>query len=161
MSHLLLLAATTSTTAGKAKSSSSSYFFLVLLILFGGVYFLFLRPRSKRTRAAQQTSSTLAIGDEVISAGGILGTVTNIVGDEIEVEVAPGTYLTFWRRAINLRTAVRGAPQSGTALADGDDADDLDEADEAVDEPGPADDTGTVDQGPDDPTRHGGAGGGS
>lgn len=106
LADLLAKAATTK----KASGSPASLIFIVLIVV--AVYFLFLRPRSRRAKQQQQSSGTLSVGDEVISAGGILGRVTNIVGDEIEVEVAPGTTLTFWRRAINLRSAVRGAPQS-------------------------------------------------
>jgi preprotein translocase subunit YajC len=118
---------TTSTTTGTSKPGSSSTIFLVLILAFAAVYFLFLRPRQKRQRqAGQQATNTLAIGDEVISAGGILGVVTAVAGDEVVVEVGPGQSLTFWRRAINLRTAVKGAPQS-TSSVDFDEVVDVDE----------------------------------
>jgi preprotein translocase subunit YajC len=105
--------------AAKKSSSSSPVTLIIIVVLFVAVYFFFLRPRSKRMRSQQQTVSNLSVGDEVISAGGILGTITAIAGDEISVEVAPGYTLTFWRRAINLRTAVKGAPQS-THIAEDD-----------------------------------------
>ena len=174
MSHLLLALTTATTTKAKSSSSSSSYSFLIIIVLFAGAYFLFIRPRQKRARATQSSSSTLAVGDEVISAGGILGVVVGILGDEIEVEVAPGMRLTFWRRAVNLRTSVRGAPQSqgagdgvGSDLGDQAVGDhDFSEAHSGDADPGPADETGTLDPShaehePDDPTRHGGAGGGA
>lgn len=119
MSHPLfsaLLAATTSTTthASSKSGSSSSYIFFVIILVFVGVYFLVLRPRQRRVAQQQTGNTTLDVGDEVISAGGILGTVVAIAGDEVVVEVAPGQTMTFWRRAINLRSAVRGAPQGST-----------------------------------------------
>jgi preprotein translocase subunit YajC len=105
--------------AAKSKSSgSSSISLIIIVLLFVAVYFFFLRPRTKRMRQQQQQTTNLSVGDEVISAGGILGTVTAIAGDEIVVEVSPGYTLTFWRRAINLRTAVKGAPQSSTVHED-------------------------------------------
>jgi preprotein translocase subunit YajC len=115
---LSVIAAVSTKAATTTKSSSSSSgLFLILLIAFAALYFLVLRPRSRKMRTQGANKADLAVGDEVISAGGILGTVTAVAGDEIVVEVAPGTSLTFWRRAINLRTAVAGAPQSG-AVAD-------------------------------------------
>jgi preprotein translocase subunit YajC len=104
----------TTTTTAKTKSSASSSVFLIVLILLVAVYFLVLRPRQRRARggAPGGKGKALEVGDEVISAGGILGRITAITGDEIDVEVAPGTTLTFWRRAVNLRSAVAGAPQS-------------------------------------------------
>jgi preprotein translocase subunit YajC len=119
--HLILLASLidATTKSSTKKSGGSSAISLVVIVgLFAAVYFFFLRPRSRRARQQQTTVTNLAVGDEVISAGGILGTITAIAGDEISVEVSPGYTLTFWRRAINLRTAVKGAPQSNTAPAD-------------------------------------------
>ncbi|HLH45850.1 MAG TPA: preprotein translocase subunit YajC [Acidimicrobiales bacterium] len=112
----VLLASTTTTTKGSG-SSSSNLIFLVLLVAFVALYFLVLRPRSRRARQQASGNATLAVGDEVVSAGGILGTVVAIAGDEIVVEVSPGTTLTFWRRAVNLRTAVPGAPASSSRPA--------------------------------------------
>ncbi|MHB8506896.1 MAG: preprotein translocase subunit YajC, partial [Acidimicrobiales bacterium] len=105
----LLVLSKAASTKKVGAGGSSAFIFLILIVV--AVYFFFLRPRSRRARQQQQSKSTFQVGDDVISAGGILGRVTNIVGDEIEVEVAPGTTLTFWRRAINLRSTVAGAPQ--------------------------------------------------
>ncbi len=110
--HLLTALAvlsTAATTKKPAAGGSSAFIFLILIVV--AVYFFFLRPRSRRARQQQQSKSNLQVGDEVISAGGILGRITGISGDEIEVEVAPGTTLTFWRRAVSLRSSVAGAPQ--------------------------------------------------
>jgi preprotein translocase subunit YajC len=96
-----LLAATATTTAKKKSSSSSTITFLIILILFFGVYMLFIRPRQQRMKQAQQQSRTLSVGDTVVSAGGIQGTVVALDTDVAEVEVAPGVVLTFTRRAIN------------------------------------------------------------
>jgi preprotein translocase subunit YajC len=105
--HLILttLAVTATTTAKKKSSSSSSTItFLVILILFAGVYMLFIRPRQQRMKAQQRDARELSIGDTVVSAGGIQGTVVALDSDVAEVEVAPGVVLTFQRRAINPRT---------------------------------------------------------
>jgi preprotein translocase subunit YajC len=98
-----LLAATATTTAKKKSGSSSTITFLIILVLFFGVYMLFIRPRQQRMKQAQQQARTLSVGDTVVSAGGIQGTVVALDTDVAEVEVAPGIVLTFTRRAINPR----------------------------------------------------------
>ncbi len=142
MPHLLLLQAALAAKTTTKSSSSSTFPLIIIVVLFAAAYFLFLRPRSKRARQQQTSSTNLSVGDEVISAGGILGTVTAIAGDEISVEVSPGSTLTFWRRAINLRTAVKGAPQSSAASTVDDDAYEDETAYENYDED-PADDGAT------------------
>jgi preprotein translocase subunit YajC len=111
---LHLLAATTTTTKTSKKSSSSTYTLLFIVVIFGAVYFLFLRPRQQKMRQQQSAAKQLAVGDQVVSAGGIYGRVVAMDGDVAEVEVAPGVVLTFLRRAVNAspdaRPAVAGPP---------------------------------------------------
>ena len=101
---LHILAATTSTTTkGSGKSSSSTYTLLFIVVIFAAVYLLFIRPRQQKMRQQQRTTKQLAVGDEVVSAGGIYGRLVAIDTDVAEVEVAPGVVLTFLRRAVNPR----------------------------------------------------------
>ena len=108
--HLILLAqSTTPTTAAKSsKSSGSNYEFLIIIAVFAALYFLFLRPRQKRLRQQQTAAKTLAVGDEVMSAGGIFGRVVALDTDAVEVEVAPGVVMTFLPKAISPRAGGRG-----------------------------------------------------
>jgi preprotein translocase subunit YajC len=106
MHHFLnLLAQTTPpTTTGKSKSSSSSYLpLLIIIVVFAGIWMLFIRPRQQRLRQQQQATRQVGIGDQVMSAGGIYGTVVAIDSDVVEVEVSPGVVMTFTRRAISPR----------------------------------------------------------
>ena len=89
--------------APKASSSSSSLFLLVLVGGFALFYFLVMRPRTQRQRKAQQAKKEFALDDEVVSIGGIVGKVVGYDDEEVDVEVAPGTNLTFLKRAVNLR----------------------------------------------------------
>ena len=76
---------------------------IFIVLVFGAIYFLFIRPRQQRLRQQQTQAREIAVGDEVVSAGGIYGRVVAIDDDVAEVEVAPGVVLTFLRRAINAR----------------------------------------------------------
>jgi preprotein translocase subunit YajC len=71
------------------------------LILIGVVfYFLLIRPQQRRARAQRELIQSVDVGDEVVTIGGIYGTVRAVDDDAISVEVSPGTTLRFVRSAI-------------------------------------------------------------
>jgi len=122
--HALVAASDTTTTVAKKSSSSSSpWSFVIILALFAGVYFLFLRPRTQRMRQQQRAVSQLEVGDEVQTAGGILGIIVAIDGDEIEVQVAPDVVMTFVRRSVGRRPDAASVPAAAQGPVD-DDTDD-------------------------------------
>ncbi len=112
--HILLaslLQSTTTTTVAKSTSTSGSLTpFLVLILIFGGAYLLFIRPRSKRARAQQAAARQVGVGDAVMTAGGIFGTVVEVTPDSVAVEVSPGVVMTFIPRAVSARPASAGSP---------------------------------------------------
>jgi preprotein translocase subunit YajC len=73
---------------------------LFLVLLFGVVYFLMIRPQQKRRREAQQMQSSLGPGDQIVTIGGLHGTVVAIDDDVATLEVAPGVEVRFARQAI-------------------------------------------------------------
>jgi preprotein translocase subunit YajC len=95
------LASTSTTKAGSTKSSSSYLTLLVIVAAFVLIYAFFIRPRQQKLRQQQTVARSLAVGDEVMSAGGIFGTVVALDSDAVEVQVAPGVVMTFLRRAIS------------------------------------------------------------
>jgi preprotein translocase subunit YajC len=70
---------------------------VVLLIL--GWLFLWL-PSQRRQRAHRAMQDEIDEGDEIITAGGIHGTVRKTGEVELRVEIAPGTVVTLDRRAV-------------------------------------------------------------
>lgn len=84
---------------------------LLPLVLMGAVfYFLLIRPQRTRQRQQQQLLSSLEVGDEVMTAGGIFGTITGIDEDEdiVTVRIAPGTEIRMVRRAVAQRLVEDG-----------------------------------------------------
>jgi len=76
------------------------------LVLMGGVfYFLLIRPQRMRQRQQQSLLGRLRIGDDVMTSGGLFGTVKRIDEDTdtVTVEIAPGTEVRMLRRAIAQR----------------------------------------------------------
>jgi preprotein translocase subunit YajC len=108
----LLAQATPSTTAAKSSKSggSSELPLLIIIGLFAVAYFLFIRPRQQRMRQQQTVGRQMSVGDGVVSAGGIYGTVVALDSDVVEVEVSPGVVLTFLRKAVSLRPGASSAP---------------------------------------------------
>ncbi len=76
---------------------------VVPLALMGGLfYFVLIRPQQRRSRAQRALLSSLEVGDEVMTAGGIFGTIKEIDEDDdtLMVEIAPGTQIRMVRRGI-------------------------------------------------------------
>lgn len=99
MIHVLAASNTTSSSGGVAA-------LLVPLLLMGGLfYFLLIRPQKTRQRQQANVLNALEVGDEVMTAGGIFGTLKEIDedADTVTVEIAPGTDVRMLRRAIAQR----------------------------------------------------------
>ena len=75
-------------------------YFALLVVAF---FFLIVRPQRRQLAARKALIAAVEIGDEVITAGGIYGTVLDIDGDVLRIEVAPGVVLTVAREAIARR----------------------------------------------------------
>ena len=77
------------------------------VILFIGIfYFLAIRPQRKQKAQHQELVSMLKRGDEVVTIGGMYGTVKKVGTDWVDVEVAPRTTIRFMKRAISQITTV-------------------------------------------------------
>ena len=81
-------------------SSSGSGFFLIIIVAFLLLWLIVVRPQRKRQTKQQQLLSELRVGDEVLTAGGIYGTVSRLDEDQVTVEIAPKIEVRVARRAI-------------------------------------------------------------
>ena len=71
--------------------------------MLGAFYMLLVRPQRRQMAAHAELMRTLAVGDEVLTAGGIYGRIRAMDDEIVEVEVAPGTTLRLARTAISRR----------------------------------------------------------
>lgn len=72
------------------------------LVLFAVVfYFLLIRPQSKRQKEHRDLVSKLQKGDEVVVAGGILGTIDKVHDQFVVVQVSTGMDMTIQRQAVS------------------------------------------------------------
>jgi preprotein translocase subunit YajC len=95
------------------SSGSSSITFLLPLLLIGGLYFLMIRPQQKRAQQQKQLANDLDPGDEIVTHGGMYGTITEIDDDEgtILLEVAPNIEIRMLKQAIARRLVFDDEPE--------------------------------------------------
>ncbi|OON60314.1 preprotein translocase subunit YajC [Massilia sp. KIM] len=74
--------------------------FLPLILMFVVMYFLMIRPQQKRQRELKAMMDALTKGDEVVTAGGIVGRVSKVTDSYVTLEVAPGTEITVQKNAV-------------------------------------------------------------
>ena len=74
--------------------------FLPLILMFVVMYFLMIRPQQKKAREQREMMDALAKGDEVVTAGGILGKVANVKDTYVTLEVAPNTEIVVQKHAV-------------------------------------------------------------
>ena len=72
-------------------------FILVALVL---MWFLLIRPQRRRQVESQRLLGSLAVGQEVVTAGGLYGTITALDDDEVRVRIADDVEVRVAKRAI-------------------------------------------------------------
>ena len=77
-----------------------------IMVFFGIFYFLAIRPQRRQRQAHSQMVTMLKKGDEVVTIGGIFGTVTRIGDDWVELEIAKRTKARFLKRSISSITSI-------------------------------------------------------
>jgi preprotein translocase subunit YajC len=75
-------------------------FLFVIVLLFVVMYVMMIRPQRQRQREQQAMIEGAAVGDDVLTTGGIYGTVTHAEGDDVVVEIAEGLEVHMTRRGI-------------------------------------------------------------
>jgi preprotein translocase subunit YajC len=122
--------------ASGAGAGNSFTTILFLLLLFGVVYFLMIRPQQKRRREALTMQNQLGPGDQIVTIGGLHGTIVSLDDDVATLEVAPGVQVKFARQAIARTLPRQDAGETAAAEAEAESS----AAADVVEEPAVADD---------------------
>ena len=85
--------------AGGADSLMS---FLPIILLFVILYFLMIRPQMKRAKEQKAMIEALQKGDEVVTAGGLVGRITKLGEQYVTLEIAPHTEIVLQRSAVQV-----------------------------------------------------------
>jgi len=86
--------------AGGAGGAAAIAQFIPLILIFAIMYFLMIRPQQKRLKAHRAMVEAVKKGDRVITQGGILGKVTNVGEEDLEVEIATGVRVRVVRSTL-------------------------------------------------------------
>ena len=87
----------------EALGSSSflgQYGFLILM--FVAMYFLMIRPQQKRAKEQKAMMASLEKGSEVVTVGGVLGTVTKVSDQYVTLAIASGTEMVVQKNAVTM-----------------------------------------------------------
>jgi len=74
--------------------------FLILIVILAAVWLIFVMPARRRRQAHSNMQGDLHLGDEIITAGGLHGTLKELGESELQVEIAPDVVVTLDRRAV-------------------------------------------------------------
>ena len=89
--------------AQAAPSGDPGYIGLLpIVLMFVLLYFLMIRPQMKRAKETKSMIEALQKGDEVITAGGVLGRITRISDAYISLEIAPNLEINVQKAAIQV-----------------------------------------------------------
>ncbi len=64
------------------------------------MWLLLIRPQRRKQQEQQDLLSNLQVGDEIVTAGGIYGTISEVEDGDVTVEIAPGTNVRMAKRAV-------------------------------------------------------------
>ena len=89
--------------AAPAPGGGGDMSMLVILVLFFVMmYFLMIRPQMKRAKEQKQMLESLQKGDEVITAGGVVGRISKLGEQYITLEIAPNTEVSVQKAAVQV-----------------------------------------------------------
>jgi preprotein translocase subunit YajC len=86
--------------AGGGDMFSSIGSMLPLILMFVVLYFVMIRPQMRRQKEARAMVEALAKGDEVATAGGVLGRITGLGDQYLTLEIANGVEIKIQRNAV-------------------------------------------------------------
>jgi preprotein translocase subunit YajC len=152
--------------AAAAKKSGTSPTIFIFLIIGAAFYFLIYRPQQRKQKAARAQASGYEVGDEVVTAGGIVGHVLDITDDRVTLETSVGASFVVLKPYILRKLEPVEPPPDVVNGSDGHEDDDDEEGHDAhpgattssqapTEEP-PADPPADPPSDPPSTTRHGG-----
>nr|CAA6809826.1 MAG: Preprotein translocase subunit YajC (TC 3.A.5.1.1) [uncultured Thiotrichaceae bacterium] len=85
---------------GAAPAGGGIELILMMGVFFAIMYFMIIRPQQKRAKEHKNMLAALSKGDEIVTGGGLLGKITKVGDNFIEVEIAENTTVKVQTQAI-------------------------------------------------------------
>jgi preprotein translocase subunit YajC len=77
-----------------------------LVILVAAFFFLIVRPQRRQQMIRRQIIAAVKVGDEIVTSGGVYGTVVALNDETLDLEVAPGIVMKLARGAVAERVGI-------------------------------------------------------
>jgi preprotein translocase subunit YajC len=88
--------------AGPAGAAGGLMSFLPIILMFVVLYFLMIRPQMKRQKEQKAMIEAIAKGDEVVTAGGVVGKVAKVSDAYVTLEVSEGTEIVIQKASVTM-----------------------------------------------------------
>ncbi|MGB5627430.1 MAG: preprotein translocase subunit YajC [Woeseiaceae bacterium] len=85
-----------------ASQGDSTSFIIMMVLMFGAFYFLLIRPQQKKQKAHAALVAGLSAGDEILTAGGILGKITAVSEHYAVVKIGDNTEIKIQKSSVSL-----------------------------------------------------------
>jgi preprotein translocase subunit YajC len=85
-----------------AQQGDSTSFIIMMVLMFGAFYFLLIRPQQKKQKAHTELVSGLKAGDEVLTAGGVLGKITAVSEHYAVVKISDNTEIKIQKSSVSV-----------------------------------------------------------
>ena len=86
--------------AAQGQGGGGPQMMIMMIVIFAIFYFILIRPQQKKMKEHKKLVDELKKGDEVITAGGIYGTVEGLAPDTLTVKIAEGTKVKIIRSSV-------------------------------------------------------------
>ena len=86
---------------GAQPQGDGTSFIIMMVLMFAAFYFLLIRPQQKKQKQHQELVNALQVGDEVLTAGGILGKITGVSEHYAVVKVSDSTEIKIQKASVS------------------------------------------------------------
>jgi preprotein translocase subunit YajC len=93
--------------------NAGAIFMVQMVLIFAIFYFLLIRPQAKERRRHEEMLKQVKKGDEIVTNGGIIGTIVHAEEKRLTIKTAESTRLTVDRSRISAVLNAKGEPQEG------------------------------------------------
>ena len=73
---------------------------IVIVAMFALLWVFYIAPQRRRAAAQRELFTSVAVGDEILTVGGLIGRIRSAQDEELVLEIAPGTQVRVARRAV-------------------------------------------------------------
>ncbi len=85
-----------------AQQGDSTSFIIMMVLMFGAFYFLLIRPQQKKAKAHTELVAGLKAGDEILTAGGVLGKISAVSELYAVVQISENTEIKIQKASVSV-----------------------------------------------------------